>query len=99
MRDSVGALYIHGKEPNTDMITEKPRLFFFKIKLDGKLTYEMKGTWELRNDFMSGPFINYAILDEENDRCCFGRLLLFSIQRKTRFNAPIGIHYKISFRT
>jgi hypothetical protein len=58
----------------------------------------MKGTWELRNDFMSGPFINYAILDEENDRCCFGRLLLFSIQRKTRFNAPIG-NYKISFRT
>jgi hypothetical protein len=44
----------------------------------------MKGTWELRNDFMSGPFINYAILDEENDRCFFGRLLLFSIQRKTR---------------
>jgi hypothetical protein len=31
----------------------------------------MKGTWELRNDFMSGPFINYAILDEENDRVLF----------------------------
>jgi hypothetical protein len=23
MRDSVGALYIHGKEPDTDMITEE----------------------------------------------------------------------------
>jgi hypothetical protein len=55
MRDSVGALYIHGKEPNTDMITEEAYSpYFFKIKLDGKLTYEMKGTWELRN-FMSGP--------------------------------------------
>jgi hypothetical protein len=70
MRDSVGALYIHGKEPNTDMITEAYSPYFFKIKLDGKLTYEMKGTWELRNDFMSGPFINYAILDE-NDRVLF----------------------------
>jgi hypothetical protein len=98
MRDSVGALYIHGKEPNTDMITEAYSPYFFKIKLDGKLTYEMKGTWELRNDFMSGPFINYAILTKTIG-CCFGRLLLFSIQRKTRFNAPIGIHYKISFRT
>jgi hypothetical protein len=48
MRDSVGALYIHGKEPNTDMITEAYSPYFFKIKLDGKLTYEMKGTWELR---------------------------------------------------
>jgi hypothetical protein len=66
MRDSVGALYIHGKEPNTDMITEEAYSpYFFKIKLDGKLTYEMKGTWELRNDFMSGPFINYAILTKK----------------------------------
>jgi hypothetical protein len=48
------------------MITEEAYSISFKIKLDGKLTYEMKGTWELRNDFMSGPFINYAI-DEEND--------------------------------
>jgi hypothetical protein len=40
MRDSVGALYIHGKEPNTDMITEAYSPYFFKIKLDGKLTYE-----------------------------------------------------------
>lgn len=68
-RDSIGALYIHGKEPDTDMITEEAYSpYFFKIKLDGKLTYETKGTWELRNDFMSGPFINYAILDAESNR-------------------------------
>jgi hypothetical protein len=48
MRDSIGALYIHGKEPDTDMITEEAyALISFKIKLDGKLTYEIKGTWEL----------------------------------------------------
>jgi hypothetical protein len=81
------------------MITEEAYSpYFFKIKLDGKLTYEMKGTWELRNDFMSGPFINYAILDEENDRVLFWKASAI-LQRKTRFNAPIGIHYKISFRT
>jgi hypothetical protein len=77
MRDSVGALYIHGKEPNTDMITEEAYSpYFFKIKLDGKLTYEMKGTWELRNDFMSGPFINYAILDMKKTIVFFWRLIL-----------------------
>jgi hypothetical protein len=82
------------------MITEEAYSpYFFKIKLDGKLTYEMKGTWELRNDFMSGPFINYAILDE-NDRVLFLEGFCYSpSKRKTRFNAPIGIHYKISFRT
>lgn len=69
MRDSIGKLYIHGKEPNTDMITEEAYApYFFVVNLDDKLTYETKGTWELRNDFMSGPFINYAIIDKENDR-------------------------------
>jgi hypothetical protein len=69
MRDSIGRLYIHGKDPDTDMITEEAYApYFFKIKLDGKLVYEMKGTWELKNDFMSGPFINYAIIDKKNDR-------------------------------
>jgi hypothetical protein len=57
----------------------------------------MKGTWELRNDFMSGPFINYAILDRKIG-CCFLEGFCYS-PSKERFNAPIGIHYKISFHT
>ena len=68
-RDSIGGLYIHGKEPNTDLITEEAYApYFFKIKLNKKQAYETKGTWELKNDFMSGPFINYTIIDEENNR-------------------------------
>ncbi|MFT3794486.1 DUF4837 family protein [Flavobacterium sp.] len=69
MRDSIGNLYIHGTARGTQMITEdsySPYLFHIKIK--GKETYEMKGTWELKNDFMSGPFINYTIIDRANKR-------------------------------
>jgi hypothetical protein len=29
MRDSIGSLYIHGKEPNTDMITEEAYAPYF----------------------------------------------------------------------
>jgi hypothetical protein len=69
MRDSIGALYISGTEPKSNMITEEAYApYLFKITLDGKKTYETKGTWELKNDFMAGPFINYAIVDEENNR-------------------------------
>ncbi|AOZ99192.1 MULTISPECIES: DUF4837 family protein [Flavobacterium] len=69
MRDSIGKLYIHGKELNTDMITEEAYApYFSNIVLDHKKAYETKGTWELKNDFMSGPFINYAIVDKDNDR-------------------------------
>lgn len=69
MRDSIGSLYIRGTEPDTNMITEEGYApYLFKIKLDGKETFETKGTWELKNDFMSGPFINYAIVDTKNNR-------------------------------
>lgn len=66
MRDSVGALYIHSKVKNSRMITEESYSpYFFNIVVDGKRTYETKGTWELKGDFMSGSFINYAIMDRK----------------------------------
>jgi hypothetical protein len=69
MRDSIGTLYISGTEPETNMMTEEGYApYLFKIQLDGKETFETKGTWELKNDFMSGPFVNYAIVDKAHSR-------------------------------
>ena len=69
MRDSIGSLYIHGTERHSKMITEQAYSpYFFNTKLDGRITYETKGTWEMKNDFMSGPFINYCITDYRNRR-------------------------------
>lgn len=69
MRDSIGEKHIQGTLPNTFMITEAAYSpYFSTVKLNGKKTYETKGTWELKNDFMAGPFINYAIKDEKNNR-------------------------------
>jgi hypothetical protein len=69
MRDSIGNLYIRGTELDTQMITDDGYApYLFKVKLNGKETYETKGTWSLKNDFMSGPFINYAIVDKQRDR-------------------------------
>jgi hypothetical protein len=69
MRDSIGSLYIHGTERYSKMITEQAYSpYFFKTKLEERRTYETKGTWEMKNDFMSGPFINYCITDYRNRR-------------------------------
>lgn len=70
IRDSIGRLYIHGKAKRSRMITEESYSpYFLTTTLDGKRAYETKGTWELRNDFMNGPFINYAIIDRKRRRC------------------------------
>ncbi|WP_310377406.1 DUF4837 family protein [Flavobacterium sp.] len=69
MRDSIGTLYISGTGTNTPMITDEGYApYHFKIKLDGKDAFETKGTWELKNDYMSGSFVNYVIIDEPNNR-------------------------------
>ena len=33
-----------------------------------KFAYETKGTWEVKDDWMGGPFVNYAVRDEKNNR-------------------------------
>ncbi len=69
MRDSIGELYIHGTVADSKMITEQGFAPYLTMTtLDGKKTYHTKGTWELKNDFMAGPFINYAVEDTINKR-------------------------------
>lgn len=64
MRDSIGNLYLHGTARNSRMITEEAYSpYFSKVNFNGKKAFETKGTWEMENDFMSGPFINYCIFD------------------------------------
>tara|TARA_B100000809_G_scaffold77865_2_gene75746 strand:- start:50839 stop:51828 length:990 start_codon:yes stop_codon:yes gene_type:complete len=69
MRDTIGKKYIPGRKENMFMITEKlvtPRVF--QMELDTKPCYATFGKWELLNDFMAGPFLNYAIEDVKNNR-------------------------------
>lgn len=69
IRDFFGKLYIHGSAYNTKMVTDRAYSpYFSKTTLSGNSVYETKGTWQMKNDFMSGPFINYAIFDKLHKR-------------------------------
>lgn len=66
MRDIFGSRYIKGKDKNTRMITEESYAPYFNTTtIDQKRAYETKGTWELKGDYMSGSFINYAIMNRK----------------------------------
>ncbi|NUY80089.1 DUF4837 family protein [Flavobacterium sp. MAH-1] len=66
MRDSIGKKYIHGTKPQADMMTENSYTpYFSSIAIDGHRAFETRGTWQLNNDFMSGPFLNYCIYDSK----------------------------------
>lgn len=69
MRDSIGKQNIHGVLPNTWMITDEAYApYLFDTNIQGRKTYLTKGIWALKNDFMAGPFVNYAIKDTKNNR-------------------------------
>jgi hypothetical protein len=67
MRDSIGTRYIHGQEQGTYMVTEEAYSpYVFMTSFNDKRAFEMRGNWEMKNDFMNGPFVNYAIRDDKN---------------------------------
>ena len=70
VRDRIGKKYIPGSNPETMyMITEEAYTpFTFDAVIDGKKAYETRGKWEVKNDFMAGPFLNYTILDKQRNR-------------------------------
>ena len=46
------------------MITEAAYLpYFYKTTLAGQKAFLTKGMWEVKKDFMAGPFINYMVQD------------------------------------
>ncbi|MHA7942456.1 DUF4837 family protein [Formosa sp. 3Alg 14/1] len=69
IRDSIGQIHIPGPTEGTFMITEKAYApYLFHTTIDDKPVIETKGIWDVKNAFMSGPFINYIIEDKANNR-------------------------------
>ncbi len=68
IRDSIGRRYIHGAAPGTVMETENSYTpYLSTTAIDGHEAFETRGTWELDRN-MSGPFINFAIMDTVSSR-------------------------------
>lgn len=79
LRDSIGKTYIKGRQDGhiqsngetieSHMATEDDYSpFVSETIIDNKPAIETKGIWTLKEDFMGGPFINYAIEDKINKR-------------------------------
>lgn len=69
VRNRIGKKYIPGSQEGMYMITEEAYTpFTFDATIDGKTAYETRGKWEVKNDFMAGPFLNYTVVDKKNNR-------------------------------
>lgn len=68
VRDLVGEREMPVEDDGVFMTEEAYAPYIFDSEIDGHFAYETKGTWEVKGRFMAGPFVNYAIKDEKNDR-------------------------------
>lgn len=68
LRDSIGGDNVTVDEGGRFITEEAYSPFFFESELDGRFAYEVKGTWEVKDKWMAGPFVNYTIRDEKNNR-------------------------------
>ena len=68
-RDTIGKKHIPGQFDGTYMITEEAYTpFTKKIELNNNPSFETRGKWEVKGDFMAGPFLNYTVIDKLNNR-------------------------------
>lgn len=84
VRDEMGKLVSTEKE-YSHMVTDTMMNVSQKmIKIDGRDCIETRGLWEMTEDFMGGPFINYCVKDEENDRFVIMDYFVYAPQFKKR---------------
>lgn len=68
IRDSIGSRLLPVEDDGQFITEDAYAPYLFKSSIDGKFAYETKGTWDVKGAWMGGPFINYAVRDEKNNR-------------------------------
>ncbi len=67
--DSITKKYIPGQFEGTYMMAEQRFTPIVKsLELSSKKATEIRGLWVVKDDFMGGPFLSYAIPDKANHR-------------------------------
>ena len=69
IRDSVGKAFVPGRLDGGYLITEAAyEPYVYSSKIGSYPAIETRGTWEVKGDFMAGPFLQYLLDDKDNNR-------------------------------
>ena len=72
VRDSVAKIKIPGPTLGTYMTTDPEYKAVSKpVRINKKIAMETRGLWEVKKQFMGGPFINFSVIDSINNRILY----------------------------
>lgn len=85
-RDVLGQLVVRSTTEGSYMKTNTKdlKILSFERDLNGHYAKEIRGVWEMTDDFMGGPFFSYAIPDTANRRLIFIDAFTYAPSKKKR---------------
>lgn len=88
MRDQIGR-YVSSTIEGTYMKVNNvdlPTFVHRTDKLEGAFAAKAEGIWEIEGDFLGGPFVSYAILDEDNQEVVYIDGFVYSPEKKKKMS-------------
>jgi hypothetical protein len=73
LRDEYGKVHIASGVKGSYMVTNTEDLptYDYTYEIDGQYAREVRGIWEMENDFMGGPYVSYLVHDKESNELIF----------------------------
>ena len=68
-RNAMTKVHVQGEKPGTYVVVndEDLEVLYGSVKINGQSGYEIRGIWEMKGDFLGGPFVTYAVLGPNLD--------------------------------
>lgn len=83
-RDSVMAINIPGAREGMYMATDTLLSDVRPIMVQGAYCLEARGLWRIKGDFMGGPYVSHARVDEVNGRVIVAEIFVYSPDKLKR---------------
>lgn len=86
LRDTYGKIHISTETIGSYMVTNTEDLptYDYTYEIDGHYTKEVRGIWEMENDFAGGPYASYVILNKEKNELIFVDTFVMALGQKKR---------------
>ena len=86
MRNDYGLEFISGVSEGSYMRTNDDALpvYEYTTEINGYYTKELRGIWELTNDYIGGPFVTYVMLNKDTNQLIFIDTFVYAPSRGKR---------------
>lgn len=83
-RDSVMKINLQGGREDQYVSADRATVTTTAKTVDGRYVMEVRGLWQMENDFMGGPFVAYSQVDTLNNRILVVEGFVYAPEKKKR---------------